>query len=109
MTRTRVLFDSGMRTLARETRMFFLVLRRERAAIDHVQWIDAYNRDAFTHDEAFVRFHTDSGGLVISEFDLGFGDVIDALAHVFPGIGRWNDVTPEIPLTEASMVLWRRN
>jgi hypothetical protein len=81
------------------------VLDRKSVQIDSVQRIDAFNRDAFTHDEVFVRFHTEGDGLVVSEFDHGFNDVIGALVPVFPGIERWNDVTPDVPLTEASLTL----
>jgi hypothetical protein len=77
--------------------------------VDTVLAIDALNRDALTHDEAFVRFYSDEGGLVISEFDEGFREVVSALTPLFPGIERWDDVTPEVPLTTAVLLLWERN
>ncbi len=104
--RTYVSFDPHNRVISRKTRFFFIVIGRESVPIDSVEWIDAFNRDALTHDEVFIRFHTEQGGMVVSEFDQGFSTVVSELAAFFPGIERWNDVTPKSPLTEASLTLW---
>jgi hypothetical protein len=46
--------------------------------------------------------------LVISQFDHGFQELICALTPFFPGIERWLDVTPVVPLTEAVLTLWEQ-
>ncbi len=46
---------------------------------------------------------------MISEFDGAFRQVVSALTPMFPGIQRWDDVTPEDPLTTAVLLLWERN
>lgn len=104
--RTYVSFDSHNRVICRKTRFFFIVTERKSVLVDDVEWIDAFNRDALTHDEIFLRFHTEHGGIVVSEFDEGFRKVVSELVTFFPGIERWNDVTPKKPLTEASLTLW---
>ena len=105
---TYVSFDPMTRVMSQTTRFFFITLDRKYLSIDSVQRIDAFNRDSLTHDEVFVRFHTDRGGLVVSEFDRGFNELIAALKYTFSGIERWNDVTPVVPLTEATLLLWER-
>lgn len=107
--RTYVSFDPSNRLVSQKTCFFFIiVINRKSVSVDSVEWIDAINRDAFTHDEVFIRFHTERGGIVVSEFDKGFTEAVAALAGIFPGIERWNDVTPETPLTEAGLTLWTR-
>lgn len=71
--------------------------------------IDALNRDSFTNDEIFLRFHATQGGLVISEFDTGFRNLVEALTPLFPGIERWQEVSPRAPLTDAVLTLWERS
>lgn len=107
-TRTTVGFNSSTRVISLTTRTFYFWRKSKHKDIDEIYAVDALNRDALTHDEIFVRFYADDGGLVVSEFDDGFQDLIEALKFVFPGIERWNDVTPAVPLTEAALLLWSR-
>lgn len=106
--RTVVRFNARTGAISLVTRIFFFWRKTQHQRVDAVRAIDAFNRDAWTHDEVFVRFYADDGGLVVSEFDGGFHELIVALTPLFPGIERWNDVTPVIPLTEAALVLWER-
>jgi len=106
---TYVSFDPMTRVISQTTRFFFITLDRKRLGIDSVQRIDALNRDSFTNDEVFVRFHTEQGGLVVSEFNRGFNELIVALRFIFSGVERWNDVTLAVPLTEATLLLWERD
>jgi hypothetical protein len=106
---TAVAFDAHTRIISLVTRTFYLWRRSQRLHVDTVLAIDALNRDALTHDEVLVRFYSDEGGLVISEFDEGFREVVSALTPLFPRIERWDDVTPEVPLTTAVLLLWERN
>lgn len=106
--RTFVAFDPATRLISLTTRFLFIVTKRKHQSIDSVHAIDAINRDALTHDEVFVRFYADQAGLVVSEFDHGFHDVIKDLTPFFPGVERWFDVTPAVPLTEAALILWER-
>lgn len=107
-TRTSVVFDSTTRVISLTTRTFYFWRKTRHRGIDKIYAVDALNSDALTHDEIFVRFYADGEGLVVSEFDDGFQDLIAALAPVFPGIERWNDVSPNVPLTEAALLLWSR-
>lgn len=107
-TRTFVAFDPHTRTVSLITRVFHLWSKRKRHDIDEIHAVDALNRNSLTHDEVFVRFYAEHGGFVVSEFDDGFHDVIVALTPFFPGIERWNEVTPAVPLTEAALLLWDR-
>jgi hypothetical protein len=107
--RTVVAFDAETGVISLVTRTLFVWRKRQHQRVDAVRAIDALNRDALTHDEVFVRFYADGGGLVVSEFDGGFHDLMVALTPLFPGIERWNDVTPAIPLTEAAQILWERS
>jgi len=107
-TRTSVVFDSSTRVISLTTRTFYFWHKTKQKRIDEINAVDALNRNALTHDEIFLRFYTDDEGLVVSEFDAGFQDLVAALTPVFPGIERWNDVTPAVPLTEAALLLWSR-
>jgi hypothetical protein len=106
--RSFVAFNSQTHVISLTTRVFFLWRERKYQNIDAVERIDAFNRDSLTHDEVFVRFHADEGGLVISQFDHGFQELVNALTPFFPGIERWFDVTPAVPLTEVVLTLWER-
>jgi hypothetical protein len=106
--RSFVAFNSQTHVISLTTRVFFLWRERKYQNIDAVERIDAFNRDSLTHDEVFVRFHAGQGGLVISQFDHGFQELICALTPFFPGIERWLDVTPVVPLTEAVLTLWEQ-
>lgn len=107
-TRTSVAFDPSTRVISLTTRIFCFWRKSKHKNIDEIYAVDALNRVALTHDEIFVRFYADDEGLVVSEFDDGFRDLIAALTLVFPGIERWDDVTPAVPLTEAALLLWSR-
>ena len=107
-TRTFVAFDPHTRVISLISRVLYLWRKRKHQNVDKIHAVDALNRDSLTHDEVFVRFYANHGGLVVSEFDDGFHDLIVALTPIFPGIERWNDVTPAAPLTEAVLLLWDR-
>lgn len=108
LTRTFVAFDPVARVISLTTRTFHFLRKSKHNDVNEIYAVDALNRDALTHDEIFVRFYADDEGLVISEFDEGFQELIAVLTPVFPGIERWNDVTPSVPLTEAALLLWAR-
>ena len=107
-SRTSVSFDPSTRVISMTTCTFYFWRKTKRKEIDEIYAIDALNRNALTHDEIFVRFYADDEGLVVSEFDQGFHNLIAVLVPVFPGIERWNDVTPGVALTEATLLLWSR-
>lgn len=109
LTRTFVAFDPLVRVISLTTRTFCFLRKRRHKGVNEIYAVDALNRDALTHDGIFVRFYADYEGLVVSEFDEGFNDLIAVLTPLFPGIERWNDVTPAVPLTEAVLLLWVRD
>lgn len=72
-----------------------------------VKEIVALSRDALTHDEILIGFHTADGKeLVISEFDNNFEVVVSELASLFPGLERWRDTSNGPAFEDRRVVLW---
>lgn len=108
-SRTSVMFDADTGIVSLVTRTLYFWRTSKRCQVDKILAVDALNRDALTHDEVFIRFYADEGGLVVSEFDDGFCELVSALTPLFPGIERWSEVAPVVPLTEAALLLWERS
>jgi len=106
--RRHATYDAATKELWLTSRFVFFVLRKEHVHIDDIHLVDAINRDAFGHDEIYVRFHVPNGGIVVSQYDQGFAKLVESLSDVFLGIDRWIDVSPEIPFTDATLILWER-
>ncbi|TBR40582.1 MULTISPECIES: hypothetical protein [Dyella] len=75
--------------------------------LDRVTQVVANNTDAWTHDCIWLTLTSDDRRMLqISEFDSNFKRVIEQLATQFPGIERYAEAVPAVPLEYTRLVLW---
>jgi hypothetical protein len=102
LKKTLVYIDNDR--LTRRGGLFF----RKTIELSNVFEIDCISRDALTHDELVVNFLTNGGEVFyISEFDIGFIDVINDLYSMFHGLINIEDLKFNGAFSLSSSVLWK--
>lgn len=85
------------------------LFKKQKMLMSSVAKIVAVSREALTHDEVLIAFISETGKqLIVSEFDEGFGQVMDVIYEHLNDMRPWRDIEMGSPLEFRSLTLWER-
>jgi len=100
---TRVVMDDGV--ICRKSGLIY----RKKIKLSDIEKVVAISRDAVTHDEIVVWLFDQLGPRVwLSEFDLGFGELMVELTGLLPGMASVDDLPRQQPFEKTEITLWDR-